>query len=42
MLGLSARCVVGLNVEACAEQERENYLKGLLVMVHKENANHKW
>ena len=39
MLGLSARCVVGLIVKADAEWERVNYLRGMLVMIHKDDAN---
>jgi hypothetical protein len=39
MLGLSARCVVGLIVKADVVWKSVNYLKGMLVMFHKDDAN---
>jgi len=39
MLGLSARCVVGLIVKADVGKEILNYLKGMLVVFHKDDAN---
>jgi hypothetical protein len=42
ILGLSARCVVGLIVEMCGSGRSVNYLWGLLVMIHKDDAHSKW
>lgn len=38
ILGLSARRVVGLIVEACGDWERVKYLSGMLVLVHNDSA----